>query len=343
MLKEMESITLFVLGVRMRTTVLSDRITAYLNSYGWVEYPSKVEHMILFGHPDICAWMGVPRYDDIPSDFDWNYWFWYVVPIISNITGRHSSVIERELTRLVGDYIYTETKEIELRGEIVGYNKAKKTAEIKTGTGEFVDFDIPDDEATKIIEWSFSNWTSDWCRRQYLVLVKGKATYNEEGEIVQFKPDTVRRLVRLDSVYRMQELRCNKKNWEGMDFEAPDVDGLLWVESFFHDSFPLNLRPPLLFLNDEGNISVEWSMDGVDDVGDMAFLGKIDVKAHRLEGFWYSEKDWDNEANISIDLDNKDELEQLWSFVKVFGEGYDDVVASEKLFVGFGEKKKEEK
>ena len=209
-------------------------------------------------------------------------------------------------------------KDIELRGEIVAWDKLKEIVKIQT-PDSIVTFKLPKTASLDSVKYSFDHYKKDWLRKKNLVIVKGKAVVALDGKICEFKPESLEKLRFIDPVYRVQELRLDKRNWEGMEVESPYIDGLLWLESFFRDSFPSNLRPPYLFLNDEGNVRVEWQMDGVE----MDFGGEINLGTHILSGLWFSIVDDDNEEEIRIDLDNAKETEKLWSLIKVYGEDFD--------------------
>ncbi len=209
-------------------------------------------------------------------------------------------------------------KDVELRGEIVAWDKDERKAKIKT-PNSVIPFTIPKTISEEVIEDSFSHYSRDRIRTKYLVISKGKAVYGADGELVEYVPETLEKLRFIDSVYRLQELSLMEDNWDNEGALAPDKEGLGWLESFFRNIFPPNLRPPYIFPDEEGNLTIEWDQDG----NDMAFLGKINLKTHRLEGFWFSDADNDNETDISINLDDAQEVEKLWPFIRVYGENFD--------------------
>ena len=184
-------------------------------------------------------------------------------------------------------------KDVELRGEIVAWDKDEQTAKIRTADS-VIPFSIPKTISEEVIEDSFTHYSRDWMRKKYLVVSTGKAVYGSDGKMVEFVPETLEKLRFIDSVYRLQELRLMEDNWDNEGAIAPDKEGLDWLELFFRNVYLPNLRPPYIFPNEEGNLRLEWQMDGEE----MDFIGEVDLRTHKLTGIWFSTVDDDNELRF---------------------------------------------
>ena len=205
-------------------------------------------------------------------------------------------------------------KEVELRGEIVGRNKAKGTAEIKLGNGDFVSFKVPNEVAEEIIEDSYSHYTPSLFRRNYLVLLVGRAICDEGGRLFEFTPEIVKKLNPLDPIYRMEQLSALEDNWNQEGEPALHKEGMEWLTKFFRQ-YPPNLRPPYLYPWEENIISVEWQQKN----SPLCLHMDLDIDTHILNGVIFYSDSSKPTKEVTYNLDNDSDVESLHRVVEEFG------------------------